>query len=64
MEGWTEAIAKEFPSEWNSEFSTFEPTTTIGTGRVLTIMAVHLCNVEPGGVKTNYASTSFKMMER
>lgn len=27
-------------------------------------MTVHLCNVEPGGVKTNYASTSFKMMER
>ena len=30
---------------------------------MLTIMTVHLCNVEPGGVKTNYASSSLKMME-
>ena len=28
------------------------------------ISSVHLCNVEPGGVKTNYASSSFKMMEQ
>ncbi|KAI0124959.1 short-chain dehydrogenase [Xylariales sp. AK1849] len=42
MEGWTEAIAKELPTEWN----------------------IHLCNVEPGGVKTKYATTSLKMMER
>ena len=27
-------------------------------------LSVHLCNIEPGGVKTNYASSSFKMMEQ
>ena len=41
MEGWTEAVAKELPPEWN----------------------VHLCNVEPGGVKTKYATSSLRMME-
>ncbi|KAH8196502.1 hypothetical protein TruAng_009332 [Truncatella angustata] len=40
MEGWTEAVAKELPIEWN----------------------IHLCNIEPGGVKTNYASSSLKYM--
>ncbi|RMJ24445.1 3-oxoacyl- acyl-carrier-protein reductase [Aspergillus sp. HF37] len=38
MEGWTEAVAKELPAEWN----------------------IHLCNIEPGGVKTNYATSSLK----
>ncbi|OOF95486.1 hypothetical protein ASPCADRAFT_36112, partial [Aspergillus carbonarius ITEM 5010] len=42
MEGWTEAVAKELPGEWN----------------------VHLCNIEPGGVKTNYATTSLKTMAK
>lgn len=42
MEGWTEAVAKELPTEWN----------------------IHLCNVEPGGVKTKYASSSMKTMEQ
>ncbi|PYH96676.1 short-chain dehydrogenase [Aspergillus ellipticus CBS 707.79] len=41
MEGWTEAVAKEMPAEWN----------------------IHLCNIEPGGVKTNYATSSMKMLE-
>ncbi|KFY51030.1 hypothetical protein V496_08991 [Pseudogymnoascus sp. VKM F-4515 (FW-2607)] len=40
MEGWTEAVAKELPVEWN----------------------IHLCNIEPGGVKTNYATSSLKTM--
>ncbi|RAL05203.1 SDR family oxidoreductase [Aspergillus ibericus CBS 121593] len=42
MEGWTEAVAKELPAEWN----------------------IHLCNIEPGGVQTNYATTSLKMMAK
>ncbi|KAI1080536.1 NAD(P)-binding protein [Whalleya microplaca] len=40
MEGWSEAVAKELPVEWN----------------------IHLCNIEPGGVKTNYATSSLKEM--
>jgi hypothetical protein len=28
------------------------------------VFTVHLTNIEPGGVKTNYATTSFKMTER
>ncbi|KAI1086595.1 hypothetical protein F5B19DRAFT_498206 [Rostrohypoxylon terebratum] len=40
VEGWTEAVAKEVPSTWNSKF--------------------HLCNIELGGVKTNYATSSLK----
>ncbi|KAL4993405.1 NAD(P)-binding protein [Aspergillus recurvatus] len=42
VEGWTEAVAKELPTEWN----------------------IHLCNIEPGGVKTNYATTSLKTMAK
>ncbi|CAJ2509045.1 Uu.00g140710.m01.CDS01 [Anthostomella pinea] len=42
MEGWTEAVAKELPVEWN----------------------IHLCNIEPGGVKTNYATSSLKRMAK
>lgn len=42
MEGWTEAVAKELPVDWN----------------------IHLCNIEPGGVKTKYAGTSLKMMKQ
>ncbi|KAI2622559.1 NAD(P)-binding protein [Hypoxylon sp. NC1633] len=42
MEGWTEAVAKELPVEWN----------------------IHLCNVEPGGVETNFATSSFQMMAK
>ncbi|KAH8678028.1 retinol dehydrogenase 8 [Xylariales sp. PMI_506] len=42
VEGWTEAVAKELPVEWN----------------------IHLCNIEPGGVKTNYATASLQMMEK
>ncbi|OBT82193.1 hypothetical protein VE02_09634 [Pseudogymnoascus sp. 03VT05] len=42
MEGWTEAVAKELPVEWN----------------------IHLCNIEPGGVKTNYATSSLKTMAK
>lgn len=30
----------------------------------LILDAVHLCNIEPGGVKTNYAGSSLKMMEK
>ncbi|KAI1343500.1 NAD(P)-binding protein [Xylariaceae sp. FL0016] len=40
MEGWTEAVAKELPTDWN----------------------IHLCNIEPGGVKTNYVTSSLKKM--
>ncbi|RAL14475.1 SDR family oxidoreductase [Aspergillus homomorphus CBS 101889] len=40
VEGWTEALARELPVQWN----------------------IHLCNIEPGGVKTNYATTSLKTM--
>ncbi|KAI1261202.1 short-chain dehydrogenase [Xylariaceae sp. FL1019] len=42
MEGFTEAVAKELPSEWN----------------------IHLTNMEPGGVKTNYATSSLKPMAK
>ncbi|KAI1852681.1 hypothetical protein JX266_002222 [Neoarthrinium moseri] len=42
MEGWTEAVAKELPLDWN----------------------IHLCNIEPGGVSTNFASTSLKPMAK
>lgn len=28
------------------------------------IVTVHLCAIEPGGVRTNYAASSFKMMEK
>ncbi|KAI0145411.1 short-chain dehydrogenase [Xylariaceae sp. FL1272] len=42
MEGFTEAVAKELPSDWN----------------------IHLTNMEPGGVKTNYATTSLKPMAK
>ncbi|KAI0474186.1 NAD(P)-binding protein [Xylariaceae sp. FL0804] len=42
MEGWSEAVAKELPADWN----------------------IHLCNIEPGGVKTNYATTSMKHMSK
>ncbi|RAH82237.1 NAD(P)-binding protein [Aspergillus japonicus CBS 114.51] len=40
VEGFTEAVARELPVEWN----------------------IHLSNIEPGGVKTNYATTSLKTM--
>ncbi|KAF2476380.1 short-chain dehydrogenase/reductase-like protein SDR [Lindgomyces ingoldianus] len=36
LEGFTEAVSKEMPEEWN----------------------IHFCCIEPGGVKTNYISTS------
>ncbi|KAF2968186.1 hypothetical protein GQX73_g5363 [Xylaria multiplex] len=47
VEGWTESVAKELPSSWN----------TNGVDHL-----VHLCNIEPGGVKTNYATSSLKNM--
>lgn len=71
MEGWTESVAKELPSSWNSMFSLFYPLslmftwlaaanshTTTNTRRHL----VHLCLIEPGGIKTNYATSSLKHM--
>ncbi|KAF2192663.1 short-chain dehydrogenase/reductase-like protein SDR [Zopfia rhizophila CBS 207.26] len=36
LEGFTEAVSKELPADWN----------------------IHFCLIEPGGVKTNYATTS------
>ncbi|KFY26652.1 hypothetical protein V493_03959 [Pseudogymnoascus sp. VKM F-4281 (FW-2241)] len=65
MEGWTEAVAKELPVEWNSKltqhvvappFSVHPPDTQN--------YLVHLCNIEPGGVKTNYATSSLKTMAK
>ncbi|KAF7534442.1 hypothetical protein G7054_g6229 [Neopestalotiopsis clavispora] len=41
-EGWTEAVAKELPVEWN----------------------IHLCNVEPGGFKTKFTSSSLNYMTK
>lgn len=32
--------------------------------RITTLYPVHLCNIEPGGVKTNYATSSLKMMAK
>lgn len=66
MEGWTEAIAKELPPEWNSMLNAclspvrFHPTDSFAN--TTTTHVVHLCNIEPGGVKTNYATTSLKSM--
>ncbi|KAL8783420.1 MAG: hypothetical protein Q9195_009396 [Heterodermia aff. obscurata] len=48
MEGWTESVAKELPASWNN----LQLTPTSDT--------VHLTNIEPGGVKTNYATSSLK----
>lgn len=60
VEGWTEAVAKELPTSWNSKYAN----NIISTKLTHYSLSVHLSNIEPGGVKTNYATTSLKMMAR
>jgi NAD(P)-dependent dehydrogenase (short-subunit alcohol dehydrogenase family) len=70
MEGWTEAVAKELPVQWNSKPSSCYCTvSTLGFAHVYPEclpkrFVVHLCNIEPGGVKTNYVLSSLKKMEK
>ncbi|OBT62582.1 hypothetical protein VE03_07371 [Pseudogymnoascus sp. 23342-1-I1] len=63
MEGWTEAVAKELPVEWNSKL-TLDNVTPIFSVQHTDAQnyPVHLSNIEPGGVKTNYATSSLKKM--
>lgn len=67
MEGWTESVAKELPTAWNSEFrGPFLSVSAVRSchGQLISLfLIVHLSIVEPGGVKTNYATSSLKMME-
>ena len=56
MEGWTETVAKELPTEWNSKITLWF------YELMLMFILVHLCLIEPGGVKTNYSTSSLKEM--
>ncbi|KAI2470662.1 short-chain dehydrogenase/reductase-like protein SDR [Annulohypoxylon bovei var. microspora] len=67
MEGWTESVAKEVPSIWNSKFLFFDALLVIAialSNANCHDYLVHLCNIEPGGVKTNYATSSLKPMAK
>jgi hypothetical protein len=67
MEGWTEAVAKELPIEWNSKFwgsCAVSCGVWYKSGFKANMTLVHLSNIEPGGVKTKYATSSLKMMEQ
>lgn len=61
IEGWTEAVAKELPVEWNSKL---ELTVMKRMVLMLAALLVHLYNIEPGGVKTSYATSSLKTMPK
>jgi hypothetical protein len=62
MEGFSETLSKEVRPEWNSKFFfvCLYFSVLMGVKRIAdeekTI--VHFCLIEPGGVKTNYATTS------
>lgn len=65
VEGWTEAVAKELPTAWNSKCATESFNIEVILPKLTHhLFLVHLSNIEPGGVKTNYATTSLKMMAR
>ena len=65
MEGWTEAFAKELSRSWNSKFSgAFFLFFSRSKARADFDILVHLSNIEPGGVKTNHATSSLRTMEK